>query len=157
MKNQLPLADADIVRIAQGYYDAVDSLDGERLAGLYYPAPTTSLQFNADAPIVGLDAIRDFTNGFGKTLAGIRHTQIEVWTNPLIGGVVPVDLPPGRQASSVMVVSTALPIFSVGAGAALKRMALPATSIFTIDAATGKFLSVHNMFDIGKVYTAVQA
>ncbi|GLQ91641.1 ketosteroid isomerase family protein [Dyella acidisoli] len=156
MKNKPPLADVNIVRIVQNYYDAVDSLDGDRLAGLYYPAPTTLLQFNADEPIMTIDAIREFTNGFGQALAGIEHTKVEVWTNPLMGDVVPVDLLPGRPASSVTVVSTALPIFSVGEGAALKRIALPATSIFTIDVASEKFISVHNMFDISKVYAAVQ-
>jgi hypothetical protein len=35
-------------------------------------------------------------------------------------------------------------------------LALPATSIFTIDAQTEKFVSVHNMFDIAKVYATVQ-
>jgi hypothetical protein len=36
-------------------------------------------------------------------------------------------------------------------------LALPATSIFTIDRQTEKFVSVHNMFDIAKVFAAVQS
>ena len=35
-------------------------------------------------------------------------------------------------------------------------LALPAASIFTIDKQAEKFVSVHNMFDIAKVYAAVQ-
>lgn len=54
------LTDAEIVRIVQNYYDSVDSLDADRIAGTYLPAPTTTLQFNADVPIVTVDAIRAF-------------------------------------------------------------------------------------------------
>ena len=37
------------------------------------------------------------------------------------------------------------------------RLPLPATSIFTVDKQTEKFVSVHNMFDLAKVYAAVQS
>ena len=39
----------------------------------------------------------------------------------------------------------------------MTSVALPATSIFTIDKQTEKFVSVHNMFDIAKVYAAVRS
>jgi hypothetical protein len=153
--HQTNYSDADIVRIAQAYYDAVDSLDADRIAGAYLDAPSTTLQFNADDPIVTVDAIRGFSAQFGGAVSSIRHTRIDVWMRPLMGDVVPTDLPPGRSDRTLTVVSTALPIFTVGNGPTAKRIALPATSIFTIDLASGKFASVHNMFDIGKVYAAV--
>jgi len=37
------------------------------------------------------------------------------------------------------------------------RLPLPATSIFTVDKQTEKFVSVHNMFDIDKVYNAIRS
>jgi len=83
--------------------------------------------------------------------------MIEIWTNPLKGGVVPVDLPPPRSSATVTVVSTALPTFSIRNASGVTTLALPATSIFTIDQQTEKFVSVHNMFDIGKVYDAVRS
>lgn len=149
------LTDAEIVRIVQNYYDSVDSLDADRIAGNYLPAPTTTLQFNADEPIVTVDAIRAFSAGFGRAVASIRHTRIDIWARPLMGDVVPADLAAARTDATLTVVSTALPTFTVGEGAAAKRIALPATSIFTIDVASGKFVSVHNMFDIARVYAAV--
>ena len=39
----------------------------------------------------------------------------------------------------------------------MTNVALPATSIFTIDKQTEKFVSVHNMFDIARVYAVVQS
>jgi hypothetical protein len=56
----------------------------------------------------------------------------------------------------VTVVSTALPIFSIRNASGVTSLALPAASIFTIDKQAEKFVSVHNMFDIAKVYAAVQ-
>jgi hypothetical protein len=53
------------------------------------------------------------------------------------------------------VVSTALPTFTVGEGEAAKSMAVPATSIFTIDIETQKLVSAHNMFDMKPIYAAV--
>ena len=83
--------------------------------------------------------------------------MIEIWTNPLKGDVVPVDLPPPRSSSTITVVSTALPTFSIrNASGGTSSLALPAASIFTIDKQAEKFVSVHNMFDIAKVYAAVQ-
>jgi hypothetical protein len=55
------------------------------------------------------------------------------------------------------VVSTGLPTFSVRNASGVTSLALPATSIFTIDKLTEKFVSVHKMFDIAKVYAAVQS
>ncbi len=149
------LTDAEVVRIVQNYYDSVDSLDADRIAGAYLPAPTTSLKFNADEPIVTVDAIRAFSAGFVGAVRGIRHTRIDIWARPLMGDVVPADLPAARTDATLTVVLTALPTFTVGKGAAAKRIALPATSIFTIDVASGKFVAVHNMFDITKVYAAI--
>jgi hypothetical protein len=54
------------------------------------------------------------------------------------------------------VVSTALPTFSIRNASGVTSLALPAASIFTIDKQAEKFVSVHNMFDIAKVYAAVQ-
>jgi hypothetical protein len=155
MSSPTTLSDAQLVRIVQAYYDAVDSLDPDRIAGTYLPAPSTTLQFNADAPIVTTAAIREFSAGFSHAVSGIKHSKIDIWARPLMGDVVPVDLQPARSKSTVTVVSTALPTFSIGTGAAVKRLALPAASIFTIDMASGKFVSVHNLFDIGKVFAAV--
>jgi hypothetical protein len=150
------ISDGDIVRIVQGYYDAVDSLDPERLASLYLPAPTTTLQFNADEPIVTVDAIREFTVGFSGAVSSIRHSRIDAWVRPLMGDVLPADPAATRSGSTVTVVSTALPTFTIGEGTEAQRIALPATSIFTIDIASRKFVAVHNIFDIGKVYAALQ-
>jgi hypothetical protein len=55
----------------------------------------------------------------------------------------------------VTVASTALPTFSIDTGSEVTRIAVPATSIFTIDIASEKFVSVHNMFDLAKVYAAL--
>ena len=151
------MPEATLIRIVQSYYDAVDSMDADRIANLYLPAPSTTLQFNADPPIVTVEAIKAFSARFTQAVAGINHSMIEIWTNPLKGGVVPVDLPPRRSSSTVTVVSTALPPFSIRGASGVTSLALPATSIFTIDKQTEKFISVHNMFDIAKVYAAVQS
>ena len=151
------IPEATLIRIVQSYYDAVDSLNADRIASLYLPAPSTTLQFNADPPIVTVEAIRAFSAQFAQAVAGIKHSMIEIWTDPLMGGVVPVDLPPPRTSSTVTVVSTALPTFSVRSASGVTSLALPATSIFTIDSQTEKFVSVHNMFDIAKVFAAVQS
>jgi hypothetical protein len=151
------ILEATLIHIVQSYYDAVDSIDADRLGGLYLPAPSTTLQFNADPPIVTVEAIKAFSSQLFRAVAGIRHSMVEVWTNPLKGGVVPVDLPPPRSNSTVTVVSTALPTFSIRNASGVTSLALPATSIFTIDKQTEKFVSVHNMFDIAKVYAAVQS
>lgn len=150
---QTTIPDADIIRIVQAYYAAIDSGDPDQVANAYLPAPFTVLKFNADDPIVTVDAIREFTAGFFQ-VADIEHSMVDIWTNPLMGNVVPVDLTPtGSDVATVTVVSTALPIFTVGS--ARTRLALPATSIFTIDVQTHKLVSAHNMFDIAKVYAAV--
>ena len=151
------IPDASLVRIVQSYYDAVDSRDADRLGGLYLPAPSTTLQFNADPPIITVEAIKAFSAKLFQTVAGIKHSMIEVWTIPLMGDVVPVDLPAPRSGSTVTVVSTALPTFTVCGASGVTTVPLPATSIFTIDKATEKFVSVHNLFDIAKVYAAVQS
>lgn len=70
---------------------------------------------------------------------------------------MPVDLAPGRSESTVTVTSTALPTYTFHAGPDAEVLALPATSIFTIDKPAEQFVSVHNMFDIAKVYAAVSA
>ena len=49
------------------------------------------------------------------------------------------------------------PIFSIRNASGVMRLPLPATSIFTIDKQTEKFVSVHNMFDIDKVYNAIRS
>jgi hypothetical protein len=149
-------SDDTIIRLVQSYYDGVDSRDAEKLANLYLRAPSTSLAFNADAPIIGVDAIRAFTAQLFQAVS-VKHTMIEVWTTALMGEVLPMEMPPGRSAATVTVVSTALPTFTVGSGAGARTLAVPATSIFTIDKQSGKFVSVHNIFDIGRVYAAVQA
>lgn len=151
------IPDASLIRIVQSYYDAVDSRDADRLSGLYLPAPSTTLQFNADPPIVTVEAIKAFSAKFFRAVAGIKHSMIEVWTNPLMGDVVPVDLPAPRSGSTVTVVSTALPTFTLRGASGVTTVPLPATSIFTIDKQTEKFVSVHNLFDIAKVYAAVQS
>ena len=151
------MPEATLIRIVQSYYDAVDSMDADRLVSLYLPAPSTTLRFNADPPIVTVEAIKAFSAQFFQAVASIKHSMIEIWTNPLKGGVVPVDLPPLRPSSTVTVVSTALPTFSIRNASGVTSVALPATSIFTIDKQTKKFVSVHNMFDIAKVYAALQS
>ncbi|MFJ8026054.1 hypothetical protein [Streptomyces sp. NPDC096311] len=151
-KTAIPVA--DLLRIVQEYYDSVDSRDAVRVADNYLVAPDTTLQFNADDPIVTVEAIKDFSAQLFQ-IASVKHTMIEVWNTPLMGDVVPVDLAPARSASTVTVVSTALPTFSVDTGSAVTHIAVPATSIFTIDIASQKFVSVHNMFDLAKVYAAV--
>jgi hypothetical protein len=105
-----PIPEATIVRIVQSYYDAVDSLDADRISGLYLPEPSTT-QFNADSPIVSVEAIKAFSARFTQAVAGIKHSMIEIWTNPLNGNVVPVDLPAPRSNSTVTVVSTAFLFF----------------------------------------------
>ena len=132
-----PIPEATIVRIVQSYYDAVDSLDADRISGLYLPEPSTT-QFNADSPIVNVEAIKAFSARFTRAVAGIKHSMIEIWTKPLKGGVVPVDLPPRRSVSTVTVVSTALPTFSIRNASGVTSVALPATSIFTIDKLCGR-------------------
>ena len=134
--------EATLIRIVQSYYDAVDSRDADRLGSLYLPTPFTTLQFNADSPIVTVEAIKSFSTKLFQAVAGIKHSMVEIWTNPLKGGVVPVDLPPPRSNSTVTVASTALPTFSVRNASGVTSLALPATSIFTIDNQTEKFVSV---------------
>jgi hypothetical protein len=151
--DQATIPDADIVKVVQAYYTAVDSGDVDQVANAYLAAPFTVLKFNADDPIVTVDAIREFSARFFQ-VADIEHSMVDVWANPLMGNVVPVDLtPPDSALTTVTVVSTALPTFTVGS--ARTRLALPATSIFTIDVQTHKLVSAHNMFDIAKVYAAV--
>jgi hypothetical protein len=82
--------------------------------------------------------------------------MIEIWTKPLMVDVVPINLPPSRSSSTTTVASTALPTFSIRKASGLTNVALPATSIFTIDRQTEKFVSVHNIFDIAKVYAGIQ-
>jgi len=153
----MSISEATLIRIVQSYYDAVDSRDADRLGSLYLPAPSTTLQFNADPPIVTIETIKDFSAQLFQTVAGIKHSMIDIWTNPLMGDVVPVDLPPPRSSSTVTVVSTALPTFSIRNASGVTSIALPATSIFTIHKQTEKFVSVHNLFDLAKVYAAVQS
>src|SRR5215475_5944352 len=150
------ITEAALIPIVQSYYDAVDSMDADRLGSLYLPTPSTTLQFNADPPIVTVEAIKAFSAQLFQAVAGIKHSMIEIWMNPLKGDVVPVDLSPPRSSSTVTVVSTALPTFSIRKASGVTSLALPATSIFTIDKQTKKFASVHNMFDIAKVYAALQ-
>jgi hypothetical protein len=150
-------SEKSLVNIVQAYYDAVDSHDSERLTNLYLPAPSTTLQFNADPAVIGIDAIRQYSVQFFNAVSKIKHTMIDVWTTPLMGNVVPVDLPAGRSISTVTVVSTALPTFTVKTRAGVIDISLPATSIFTIDKETEKFVSVHNMFDLTKVFSALQS
>jgi hypothetical protein len=151
------VSEATLIRLVQSYYDAVDSRDAGRIANLYLPAPSTTLQFNADPPIVTIEAIKAFSAKLFQAVDGIKHSMIDVWTNPLMGDVVPVDLPAPRSGSTVTVVSTALPTFTVRGTSGVTTVPLPATSIFTIDKQTEKFVSVHNLFDIAKVYAAVQS
>src|SRR5262249_21059587 len=99
MTTRIP--EAALIRIVQSYYDAVDSRDADRIGSLYLPAPSTTLQFNADPPIVTIEAIKAFSAQFTQAVAGIKHSMIEIWTNPLKGDVVPVDLPPPRSSSTV--------------------------------------------------------
>ncbi|MGH7805039.1 MAG: nuclear transport factor 2 family protein [Candidatus Binatia bacterium] len=153
----LAIPEATLIRLIQSYYDAVDSMDADRLGSLFHPASSTTLQFNADPPIVAVKAIKEFSAQFFQAVSGIRHSRIEVWTSPLMGNVVPVDLPPARSNSTVTAVSTALPTFSIRGVSGVTSVVLPATSIFTIDEQTERFVSVHNMFDIAKVYAAVQS
>ncbi|GEC07971.1 hypothetical protein SSP24_56260 [Streptomyces spinoverrucosus] len=76
-----------------------------------------------------VEAIKEFTAQFFQ-IASVKHSMIEVWNTPLMGDVVPVNLAPARSASTVTVVSTALPTFSVDIGSAVTHIAVPATSIF---------------------------
>ena len=155
MSSPKTLSDADLVQIIQAYYNAVDSLDPERISGAYSPEPSTTLQFNADAPLIGIPAIKGFSARFGHVVSSIKHTKIDIWARPLMGDIVPVDLQPARSSSTVTVVSTALPTFTITKGTEVTRLPVPATSIFTLDIASRKFVSVHNMFDIAKVFAAV--
>lgn len=150
------IPDASLVRIVQSYYDAVDSGDADRLGGLYLSAPTTTLRFNADPPIITVEAIKAFSEKLFQMVAGIKHSMIEVWTTPLMGDVVPIDLPAPRSGSTVTVVSTALPTYTLRGASGGTTVSLPAASIFTIDKQTEKFVSVHNLFDIAKLYAAVE-
>ncbi|MEV7391567.1 MULTISPECIES: ketosteroid isomerase family protein [unclassified Streptomyces] len=152
IKTAIPVT--DVLRIVQEYYDSVDSRDAARVAGNYLVAPNTTLQFNADEPLVTVEAIKAFTAQLFQSVS-VKHTMIEVWNTPLMGDVVPVDLAPARSAATVTVVSTALPTFSIDTGSEVTHIAVPATSIFTIDIASEKFVSVHNMFDLAKVYAAL--
>ncbi len=151
------ISDDEIVRIVTDYYAAVDSMNSDRITSTYLPDPNTPVQFNADEPIVGADALRAFSEGFFNAVKGIRHTRIEVWTRPLMGDVLPVDPAITRSEATVTVVSTALPTYTIGEGENAQTLSVPATSIFTIDIASGKLAAVHNMFDVGKVYAAVQS
>jgi hypothetical protein len=154
MSTKTAISHADLVRIVQAYYDSVDSRDAARVADNYLAAPNTTLQFNADEPIVTVEAIKDFSAQLFQ-IASVRHSMIDIWVTPLMGDVVPVNLAPARSDSTVTVVSTALPTFTVDTGSGVTQMAVPATSIFTIDIGSEKFVSVHNMFDLAKVYAAV--
>ncbi|MDO5638686.1 MAG: ketosteroid isomerase family protein [Neisseria sp.] len=151
--NNNTLTATEIIDTVQAYYDAVDSQEPDRLADLYLDAPDSTLKFNADPAIMGVNAIREFTAGFSTALEKIKHARIEIWAMPLLGDIVPEDLEPART-HSVTVASTALPSYWFKNGA--DSISLPATSIFTIDVATKKFISVHNMFDIAQVYQALQ-
>ncbi len=114
------------------------------------------MQFNADAPIIGNDALRAFAAEFFGAVSGIRHSRIDVWARPLMGDVLPVDPAVPRSEATATVVSTALPTYTIGEGEDVQHIAVPATSIFTIDIASGKFAAVHNMLDIGKIYAALK-
>jgi hypothetical protein len=151
------ISETTLIRVVQSYYDAVDSKDADRLSNLYLPAPFTALQFNTDPPILTVDAIKNFSARLFQVVVGIKHSMIEIWTSPLKGNVVPVDLPAPRSNSTVTVVSTALPTFSIRNASGMTHLPLPATSIFTIDKQTEKFVSVHNMFDIEKLYSAIRS
>src|SRR6516165_5627963 len=132
MMTRIP--EATLIHTVQSYYDAVDSMDADRLGSLYLPAPSTTLKFNADPAIVTVEAIKAFSAQLFQAVASIKHSMIEIWTSPLNGDVVPVDLPPPRTSSTVTVVSTALPTFSIrNASGVTSSLALPAASIFTID------------------------
>jgi hypothetical protein len=160
MKTQTVIPRADLVRIVQEYYDSVDSGDPARVADNYLAAPDTTLQFNADDPIVTVEAIKDFSARLFN-IASVKHSRVDIWTDPLMGDMVPVDLAPARSATTITVVSTALPTFSVRSDFSVDpdptvtRVAVPATSIFTIDIASERFVSVHNMFDLASVYAAI--
>jgi hypothetical protein len=154
MSTRTAIPDTGLIRIVQAYYDSVDSRDAARVASNYLPAPSTTLQFNADDPIVTVEAIEGFSARFFQAVS-VKHSNIEIWANPLMGDVVPVDLWPARSSSTVTVLSTALPTFSIGEGSAVTRVAVPAASIFTLDRQSEKFVSVHNMFDLAKVYAAI--
>jgi hypothetical protein len=107
-------------------------------AAFYLPAPSTTLQFNADPPIITVEAIKAFSAQLFQAVASIKHSMIEIWTNPLKGDVVPLNPPPPRSSSTVTVVSIALPTFSVRDASGVTSIALPATSIFTIRQADGE-------------------
>ena len=147
------LDDTEIVRIVMSYYEAVDSGDADRLADVYLASATTTLKFNADDPIVSKEAIRAFSAQF-FSMASVRHSQIDVWKTPLMGDVVPVELAHPRGEGTLTVISTALPTFTLNSSGGPTELPLPATSIFTIDLESGKLASVHNMFDLGKVFAA---
>src|SRR5262249_27350829 len=70
------ISEATLIRIVQSYYDAVDSLDADRIGSLYFPAPSTTLQLNADPPIITVEAIKAFSAQFTQAVAGIRHSMI---------------------------------------------------------------------------------
>src|SRR5215471_13893311 len=119
------IPEAALIRIVQSYYDAVDSGDADRLGSLYVPAPSTTLQFNADPPIMTVETIKAFSAQLFQAVAAIQHSMIEIWTKPLKGDVVGIDLPPPRSSSTVTVVSTALPTFSIPKGSRVTNVALP--------------------------------
>jgi len=96
----MSISEATLIRVVQSYYDVVDSMDADRLGSLYVPAPST-LQFNADPPILTVEAIKAFSAQLFQAIAAIQHSMIEIWTNPLKGNVVPIDLPPPRSSSTV--------------------------------------------------------
>ena len=146
-----------LLNIANSYYDAVDSRDIERLARQYLPTPHTTLQFNSEPAIVTVEKIKEFSSHFFQVAETIKHSMIEVWTNPLNGDVVPMDLPAPRSCLTTTVISTAYPTFSIRGSIGMTTVSLPATSLFTIDIESEKLVSVHNMFDLGKIYAVVEA
>ena len=139
----------DYISIAREYYAAIDAKDADRVASTYIP--TATLKFNADDPIVSKDAIREFSEQFFSVVTTIEHTRVEVWTKPLLGSIRPTDVGEPMSEAAVTIVSTACPIFTIGA----VSLPIPATSIFSIDQSSGLFVSVHNMFDLDKTFAAV--
>ncbi|KNC97992.1 uncharacterized protein SPPG_09427 [Spizellomyces punctatus DAOM BR117] len=144
-----------IVQVVKDYYAGVDSRDADRLASLYHPS-RCSLQFNADPALVGLEAIRSFSANFFNAVLKIQHEKVEVWSQPLLGGVLPTREEMDDQ-DTITVASTALPTFTVtGNDGKQAVVTVPACSIFTIHAQTKKIVRVHNMFDLNKIYTAMK-
>ncbi|TPX57817.1 hypothetical protein SpCBS45565_g08147 [Spizellomyces sp. 'palustris'] len=153
--NEIHLPHTAVIQVVKDYYAGVDSRDADRLASLYHPS-RCSLQFNADPPLVGLEAIRSFSASFFNAVLKIQHEKVEVWSQPLLGGVLPtLDEIDGQETTTVA--STALPTFTVtGNDGKQAVVTVPACSIFTIHTQTKKIVRVHNMFDLNKIYTAMK-